>query len=352
MIHKKSRHYNALIINACGLGDAIIEVPFINYLQKKVSMNFFHTSNPLFEDTRFVSKIGLSASFDGSVPPSWRKFDEQDWEDICKFCNGNNINLIINFRNFKVGPNDNYSKFKSFLQRRMSINFWDSSSIETEPSMNIRDVIHKILIPHIRFKDDFNRYFLSEYYTHESNYKNKIIGICMNTPDESKKWEYERWTILCTKLVETGYKLKIFAGRVIDEKLKASELTTILNEKLSESAELVEPSDLNALFLQLSKVSTLVSVDTGLVHIATSIKIPVVGIYVSTSASVWGGERQYMHHINSPHLKECHLYNPKIGICQNKRKLCPLVLKNGSQIEVNTVLDTALESVIKYSHEI
>lgn len=352
MVHKKNRHYNALIINACGLGDAIIEVPFINYLLKKVSINFFHTSNPLFEDTKFLSKIGMNTSFSGSVHPDWRKFDKQDWEDICKFCSRNNINLIINFRNFKVGPNDNYSKFKYFSQRRMSIDFWDYSSIETEPCMNIRDVILKILIPHIRFEDDFDRYFLSQYYTHESNYKNKIIGICMNTPDESKKWEYERWTVLCTELVKIGYKLKVFAGHLIDEKLKASELTSILNERVPESAELVEPSDLNALFLQLSKVNTLVSVDTGLVHIATGIKIPVVGIYISTSASVWGGERQYMNHISSPHLKECPMYSAKIGICQNKRSPCPLVSKNGSQIETNIVLDAISESMIKYRHEI
>jgi heptosyltransferase-1 len=103
----------------------------------------------------------------------------------------------------------------------------------------------------------------------------------------SKHWPESRWRELALLCQEKGYGIRISYGSE-KEKLRAERIVSEIDR-----AKVLEPSNISELVSEMRSCSGVVSVDTGLGHLATALNIPLVGIYGATDPNLTGfhGER-------------------------------------------------------------
>jgi len=175
--------------------------------------------------------------------------------------------------------------------------------------------------------------FMSNVYEH--THEEKKIGINIHTGDYTKRWNIECWIDLCSEMLRLGYSLRIFTGISDLEIQESSNLLGVLNKNNpdhSKEIELVSYKSLMELIPRVLKLSSLVSVDSGLVHIASQLKVPVIGVYNVTSSVLWGGFNDFFYPVQSSHMHNCRNYSPSLGICKNKRELCEGVVSTNFDV--------------------
>ncbi len=104
----------------------------------------------------------------------------------------------------------------------------------------------------------------------------------------SKHYPVPYWVELARICQERGFTVKL-PGVSVDEQRRAAWLA-----KHVSAAEIIPPGSLSDLVAELRRSSGVVSVDTGLGHLATALNIPLVGVYGPTSPTLTGfhGPRQ------------------------------------------------------------
>ena len=113
-----------------------------------------------------------------------------------------------------------------------------------------------------------------------------------------KSWPSEKWVKLGQNLCKLGWTL-YFTG----VKKDSDEISQIIsrieypNQCVNLSGKFVIPE----LAFILSKVKLVVSIDTGVMHLASWVNAPVVGLHGPTSSSRWGLLNSKGISINSPH---------------------------------------------------
>lgn len=112
-----------------------------------------------------------------------------------------------------------------------------------------------------------------------------IIGICPGaTYGEAKRWQKEKWIKVTLELTEK-YNAKILIFGSLNENLLLSEINNNLKNR-----GIIFPGNLNLrmLIALIDKCKIFISNDTGPMHIAASLKVPVVAIFGSSSPA-WTG---------------------------------------------------------------
>lgn len=106
------------------------------------------------------------------------------------------------------------------------------------------------------------------------------IMLLHGTTWRSKHWPEEQWRALAVIIRNAGYKLVIPAGNPV-ESARASRIAI-------DETELLPPTSLGELVRNMMACSGVVSVDTGLGHLAGALGLPTVGIYGSTDPILTG----------------------------------------------------------------
>jgi heptosyltransferase-1 len=121
----------------------------------------------------------------------------------------------------------------------------------------------------------------------ESVDKNTIIFL-HGTTWSSKRWPMSFWSSLAKQVVDAGYQVLLPAGND-DEKSFAE---TLASE--ADSIKVLAGKSLSEIAAVIKAVSGVVSVDTGLAHLAAALEVPTVALYGATNAELTGviGEQQ------------------------------------------------------------
>ncbi len=164
------------------------------------------------------------------------------------------------------------------------------------------------------------------------------IMLLHGTTWESKLWPVEYWQALCSSMVEQGYRVVIPSGSPI-EKARAETIAQ------ATEAEVLPATTLADLIQVMSSSAGVVSVDTGLGHMAVALGLPLVSIYGATDPLLTGvyGEKQQT--IVSDHLPctPCQKRYCRYAIEDYSSKIFPPCYEN---IKPETVWQ-ALESQIR-----
>jgi ADP-heptose:LPS heptosyltransferase len=154
-----------------------------------------------------------------------------------------------------------------------------------------------------------------------------------------KRWPVSRFIQLADRLIEDGHTLLVFCG---PELQLGAEL--IEGVRCPDRCTLIGPLHLTRIGALLVRCELLVSNDTGIMHIASAVGTPTLGIFGPTAPSIYrppgaaarsvGGE-----HIDCPHRNTRSLQPP--GCWSTDR--C-LIAEEGCILDVDaaTVLDTAI----------
>jgi heptosyltransferase-2 len=137
----------------------------------------------------------------------------------------------------------------------------------------------KASVPHITLDPDIKRE--GEAFLQEAGIPKdiKVIGVGPGaTYGEAKRWDPERFAEVGRKLVAKGYWLVLLGVR--EEKALCDRIGEGIGEK---AINLAGETDLRALVGVLAHCSAFVSNDTGVMHLAAALEIPVVGLFGSTS---------------------------------------------------------------------
>jgi ADP-heptose:LPS heptosyltransferase len=328
---------NALIVNCSGLGDGIIEIPFLKTLEVAAPhVRYFHTAGRLFRDRPFVRALGLQ-SYAGPVPARWRKFHEEDWQHIRAFMAANRIALVINLRH--IGPEYDVEYFSFKARHGVGTTFlnYDFDKVPATP-VNIRDTMKALLRSESLVNDSHDQEWLRRLVPRQEGPISGHIGININTGSTFKQWPLHKWRALCGSLAKRGCRLTVLSGHTAEERGLSTRIVADIEHGYPGRARLVASTDVIDTLTHLSELECLITADSWPVHAATGIGVRTIGLYIVTSPIMWGGDPCYSCPAESRHLQRCQNFERRLGICRNHYVTCPLIETEGDGIEVSDVL--------------
>jgi len=116
----------------------------------------------------------------------------------------------------------------------------------------------------------------------------KTILFMHGTTWSSKRWPKSFWLSLAKQVIDNGYQVLLPAGNN-EEKQFAEALSSE-----AEAIHVLPNKSLSEIAAVIKAVGGVVSVDTGLAHLATALEVPTVALYGATNAQLTGvlGEQQ------------------------------------------------------------
>lgn len=102
------------------------------------------------------------------------------------------------------------------------------------------------------------------------------IGFCPGSRHYTKMWPYDYYTELGEQLALNGYKILLFGGR------SDKHLCEVISKGIPNSINLCSDNDLLQTARNMSLCRTIISNDTGLMHLAAAMKVPTLAIFGSS----------------------------------------------------------------------
>ena len=330
---------NYLLITFDGFGDGVMYYPIFKEIGEKMSKSmFFYTSNIFFSDKSIEEKIQVPSNFK-QVKDSFRKFPRDSWEEINKFLKKNEIDVIINLRTIGRRFEGDYYSFKDHLiSENNKISFYDDEILTNKEKINtnIRNIILKIVQKGTGKKLLYNTSVLRSFFPLITDSDHILINI--HSRGSFKSWEPKKWTDLTSSLISSGKKINMYEGFNENEKLQTKEIIENLPMSIKNKLTILKAANLYELGKLLQNTFVLISVDSGLIHLADSIGVNLVGIYTTTSPFMWGGITNKFHYVNSGHLFGCKNFYPFFGMCMNNKQKCEEISQGKDDINIDTVL--------------
>ncbi len=328
---------NVLIVNCCGLGDGLIELPYLKALEGALPrLRYHHTDGLVFQHPSFARLFQMDG-FAGVVPARWRKFRGSDWADIGSFLVAHDIGIVINLRLLGPVHDSGYFAFQEHWGTRVRFLHYDFDD-DAKHTSNIRERIESVfrdngLIDHL-----VNPLTMRHIVPRVARTTQGRVGINMHTGNSLKEWPFEKWRTLCSRLLAEGSTLTVFGGYTDSESERSMTLSVELETICPGRTRLVSPFDLMTTLRHLDEVECLVTTDSWLLHAASGMGVRSVGLYIVTSSKVWGGTGSLCSALESPHLSRCEKYDGLLGICKNGYRKCALLNTEGDGITVEDVL--------------
>ena len=260
-----------LVIRFSSLGDVLLTTPFLRVVKNKypkIEIDY------LIKDS-FIDAIKLNPNLSNIF--SWQT--EGDLESLISQLKLANYDYIIdlqnNFRSRKVVSKLGKSCFsfkKPNIKKFLLVNF-KYNLLKNEKSIPERYVE---VVPELQIDEKGLELFIPKENLVEIPKEKKIIGLAPGAFHFTKRYPIDYFAKVGNMLKNDGFEIAIFGGK------SDREICSELNSKIEGSFDF---SNDNKLFETASKMKNcklVICNDSGLMHTATAVKIPVVSIFGST----------------------------------------------------------------------
>lgn len=319
-----------LVVDYNGIGNSFIFIPVLRELEFSYPDIYYScTDSPVFRRREILDHAGVCGPSD-LVPAIWRRFDPEHWSAITSYITDNEIEVIVNLRDEDLQDDNRYSAYREWLSaRRQDIEFWDLYDLPTagEAHQLSAERTTRMLRRHgleIGWPDDGWLRSFGKGGDGDPGKAVTTVGFFVGASQRVKRWPVGEWVTLAGLLGCTldSPRYLILAGLEDEEQRMASEVATRVSAG-GWSAEMVKDLSLLRFVEALCGLDLLVSNDSAAVHIAAAARIPTVGLYMASLASIWGPRGAHARSLQSQIGLQCPEMKPTAGSCRLYYSGCP-----------------------------
>ncbi len=260
-----------LVIRFSSLGDILLTTPFLRILHKKYpsAKIDFLIKNSFVDAIKYNPNISevFSWQTENEIKTIVAELKLNDYDFV--------INLQNNFKSKKIVKKLGKKSFsfvkpniKKFLLVQFKLNL-----LKAEKSIPERYVE---VIPELEMDGNGLELFLPENINSGLSIDKTIIGFAPGAFHYTKRWTIEYYAALGNMLAEEGFTIAIFGGK------SDIEICNNLHNKIKNSVDLSNDNQLFQTAIDMKKCKLIVCNDSGLMHTATAVRVPVVSIFGST----------------------------------------------------------------------
>lgn len=261
-----------LIIRLSSLGDVLLASPLIRNLKQKypAAIIDFVVRAEFAEIVRFnpnLNRVFIYSRNDGENKALAENLAMQKYSLVLDLQNNLRSALLIK----KI---DAYKKKfnKKTFAKFLLVKFKTNNLINTPPI----PVRYASILENFALDDVGLDLFIPDTIESSITEKKKIIGFCPGSKHFTKMWPAEYFILLGNMLIENGFTVCLFGGKedVI--------LCKHIQSQVKDSINLVTENNILQTAKDMQNCSVIVCNDSGLMHTACAIKVPVVAIFGST----------------------------------------------------------------------
>jgi heptosyltransferase-2 len=260
-----------LIIRFSALGDILLTTPFLRVIKKQ----YPYLKIDFLVKTNFIDAIKLNPNLARVI--SWGNENEFTdlLNDIKKYSYDFVIDLQNNFRSRKIVRKIGVQKtsyvkpnLKKFLLVQLKINLLKEK--KSIPQRYLESV------PELELDKKGLELFLPENVNPKVELGNKTIGFAPGAFHFTKSWPLKYYAELGKLLTSKDFQIAIFGGK------SDIEICRELQSEIPNSINLSNENNLFQTAVDMKKCKVIVCNDSGLMHTATAVGVPVVSIFGST----------------------------------------------------------------------
>lgn len=334
MDKKIKKNQRVWFINFGGIGNGAMIIPILKCFESSLpSTKYYSTENDLLSTNWFLRQAKIENLVD-LTPALWRRFDKEKWPEIINFIMRNKIAVIVNLRNEGPKYDSDYYNFKKYCKKfYKNIDFYDLNFDNIEKRIKKKNLVEDIKIMIEKLGVDFSNYNQTWLQKVRNKINNHKVGLCLASSQSNKCWSYKKWLTLAKLLNKGGYYLVIFPGK---DEVSYKEAEKIKN-KFKSNCEIFSSNLVNA-SRKISMLECFISNDTGLLHIATAIGVPSIGIYTNTEPDIWKPYcNKNFYSFTNYNMFKCNERKTISGNCQHYYEICPAIKKYPDNIEASKV---------------
>lgn len=271
-VEELSKIKKILIIRLSSLGDILLTTPFI----RAIKSQFPHIKIDILIREEYADVIKLNPYIDQKL---FFKKDDRSNSDLINQLRIMNYELVIdlqnNLRSKKIVSSlkINSVKFdKRSFDKFLLVNF-KINKLREAPPIPVR---YSNTIQNLKLDEQGLDLFTDKSANAKLIGKNNLIGFCPGARHFTKRWPTEYFVELGNKLVQTGYTIVLFGGK-IDKEICAE-----LVSKISGAINLSNNDELLQTAADMKLCKAVVCNDSGLMHTASATGTKVIAIFGST----------------------------------------------------------------------
>lgn len=259
-----------LVIRLSSLGDVLLTTPVLRALKQKFKTSEIHfLVKPQFADAvRYNHNISKIHEYDPERIDEIKSILEKERFDLT-------IDLQNNFRSRDITRG-----LKSELRKisKPTLKKWLLVNTKINLLKDLKTIPHRYseTVENLQLDSNGLDLFLPEGF--ESDLENNInyVGFCPGAQHFTKRWPKEYFIELGNMLSRNNYKVVLFGGKI--DKGICSEISAGIGNCINfqNDDELYKIAD------GMKKCKLIVSNDTGLMHVAAAINVPVISIFGSS----------------------------------------------------------------------
>ena len=258
-----------LIIRLSSLGDILLTTPFLRTLK----LSYPQIKIDFITRREYESTLKYNPHIENLIPLE-RNYKKEIFRSKIK---NDNYDLIVDLQNnirsryLTSGLSSKTVRYKKpYLNRLLLVKLKINRFKEILPI----PVRYANSIPDFKLDEKGLELFLPE--DQVSDINNNFIGLCPGSRHLTKMWPKEYFIELGNRLIEKNYNVALFGGK--DD----IEICTEISAKIKGSVNLSNNNDLIKLAVNMKVCKAIVCNDSGLMHTAIALNVPVISIFGST----------------------------------------------------------------------
>ena len=254
-----------LIIRLSSLGDILLTTPLVRSIKKQypqITIDFLLKEQ--YQNTLRYNKNITNLYFYEKDRDKLKSNNYDLIIDLQNNIRSRNITRLLKRYALKFNKHD----FDKFLLVHFKIN-----KLQYLPQIPGR---YANTIPNFNLDDDGLDLFLPNNFNSKLQDKKRYIGFAPGSKHFTKMWPIDYFIQLGKLLNQNGFEIILFGGS--DDKQVCSQI----NDNLSFAINLCNNNDLFQTAIDIKKCSALICNDSGLMHVACAVQVPVLTIFGST----------------------------------------------------------------------